>query len=147
MGLIEIIKLKEEAKRPKTKKIYHLKKNVKQKDLELEEWFNSKRKEMIGICKNCGGKTQKDSKNFKNSIAHILPKSIFKSVKTHPYNFIELCFYGNSCHTNFDNKIIDIDKLNCYDEVLKKIEIMYPILTNLEKGMLPEIVLKDLKKI
>ncbi len=147
MGIEQIRELKNNKNLPKEKKVKNLIRNNKQKNIELEKWFLERKKEMTGICQNCGGKTEKNTKQYKCSAAHILPKSKFKSVSTHPLNFIELCFYGRSCHTNFDNKIIDIDKLNCYDEVLKKIEIMYPILTNLEKGMLPEIVLKDLKKI
>jgi hypothetical protein len=62
------------------------------------------RKQMTGCCLFCGGKSQKkDDETFHFSLAHLLPKAIFKSVATHPDNIIELCFYGESCHTNFDN--------------------------------------------
>jgi hypothetical protein len=46
---------------------------------------------------------KKDDKKFHFSLAHLLPKSIFKSVATHPDILIELCFFGESCHSNFDS--------------------------------------------
>lgn len=110
---------------------------------ELDRWFADRRKEMTGFCKHCGGKTTKnDDKFFKHSIAHILPKKLFKSVKTHPVNFIELCFWGNSCHTNFDNYILDLIDLNCYDEVIEKFVAIYPSIDLRERRFIPEILLQ-----
>jgi hypothetical protein len=61
------------------------------------------RKTMTGKCLFCTGKSQKhDEETFHFSLAHLLPKAIFPSVATHPDIIIELCFYGESCHTNFD---------------------------------------------
>jgi hypothetical protein len=75
---------------------------------ELDRWFKERHKEMTGRCQNCMGKTEKDGRHYKCSIAHILPKAYFPSVATHPSNFLELCFYGKSCHTNMDNKMLDL---------------------------------------
>lgn len=76
-------------------------------DGEMDRFFHSMRKNMTGSCLFCGGKTQKkDDETFHFSLAHLLPKAIFPSVATSPDNIIELCFYGESCHTNFDNGII-----------------------------------------
>lgn len=72
-------------------------------DGEMDLFFTHMRKSMTGACLFCGGKTQKhDDETFHFSLAHLLPKAIFKSVATNEYNIIELCFYGESCHTNFD---------------------------------------------
>jgi hypothetical protein len=76
-------------------------------DSEMDLFFASQRKFMKGKCLFYGVNTmKKDDDKFHFSLAHLLPKSIFKSVATHPDILIELCFYGNSCHTNFDNGMI-----------------------------------------
>ena len=112
---------------------------------EMQRWFDDRHKEMKGICKHCGGKSQKGKDNYKCSIAHILPKAYFKSIATHPDNWIELCFYNNSCHTNFDNHMIDIMDLNCFDEVIQKFARMYPYIAPQEKKRIPFILLEYLK--
>lgn len=74
---------------------------------EMDLFFESQRPHMTGKCLFCGAKTMKeDDGKFHFSLAHLLPKAIFKSVATHPDNIIELCFYNNSCHTNFDSGYI-----------------------------------------
>lgn len=108
---------------------------------ELERWFREIRKTMTGKCMNCGGKTEANTKLFKNSIAHILPKAYFKSVATHPDNFLELCFYGNSCHTNFDNKMIDLIDLHCFDTVIQKFTKIYPHIAKEERRRIPQILI------
>ncbi len=119
MGLEQIRLLKSQALLPKQKKYSTIaKKSAKTiqrekqfkelgSDQELDRFFSAMRKSMTGKCLFCSGDTmKKDDEKYHFSLAHILPKSIFKSVATNPNNIIELCFYGNSCHTNFDNGII-----------------------------------------
>lgn len=80
---------------------------AKGSDSELDLFFTSQRKHMVGRCLFCNADTmKKDDEKFHFSLAHLLPKAIFKSVATHPDILIELCFYNNSCHTNFDNGMI-----------------------------------------
>lgn len=112
---------------------------------DLEQWFNDRHKEMKGVCKNCGGKTQKGQVNYKNSVAHILPKAYFPSIATHPDNFIELCFYGESCHTNMDNKTLDLIDMNCFDEIVEKVCKMYPSIAQEERRRIPKILLEYIK--
>ena len=52
-------------------------------------------------CKECG----ESLKGHVSEVAHILPKSYFKSIATNKKNWIPLCgsFSSNQCHTNFDN--------------------------------------------
>lgn len=113
---------------------------------ELNRWFTERRKEMTGKCANCGGKSEKDSdRYFKFSIAHLLPKAYVKSVATHPDNWIELCFFNNSCHTNFDNGQIDIIDLHCFDQVIQKFARMYPSIAKDEQRRIPAILLEYIK--
>lgn len=106
---------------------------------ELDRWFLDRRKEMTGKCAHCGDKTTKDSdKYYKSAVAHILPKALFPSVATHPLNYIELCFWNKSCHTNFDNHTLDITDLNCFDEVIEKFIAMYPSIAPKERRRIPQ---------
>jgi len=110
---------------------------------ELDRWFKECRKEMKGICANCGGKScRDDDKYYKFSIAHLLPKAYFKSVATHPDNWVELCHFGNSCHTNFDNHMIDLIDLHCFDSVIEKFVKMYPYIAKEERRRIPSILLE-----
>lgn len=109
---------------------------------ELDRWFKDRQKEMTGRCLHCNGKTEAYTKLFKCSIAHILPKAYFKSVATHPDNWIELCFYGKSCHTNLDNHIIDLMELNCFDTIIQKFVRIYPFIAPDEKRRIPDVLLQ-----
>lgn len=114
-------------------------------DETLEQWFKDRHKELKGTCSNCGGRTQKGEKNYKSSIAHILPKAYFPSIAKHPSNFVELCFYGNSCHTNMDNKMLDLIDMNCFDEIIERVSIMYPSIAQEERRRIPKILLEYIK--
>ena len=150
MGLAEIKALKEAAKLPKIKKQYIIpKKSAKRLEQEMNAdndelvaWFKDRRKLMIGKCSHCGNKSMKeDDTKFHYSIAHILPKAYFPSVATHKDNWIELCFYGNSCHTNLDNGSLDLINLNCFDSVIKKFVAIYPSIAKEEKRRIPQVLL------
>jgi len=113
---------------------------------EMDRWFRERRKEMKGKCANCNGDSCKYyDKYYKFSIAHLLPKAYFPSVATHPDNWIELCHFGNSCHTNYDNKMIDLIDLNCFDTVIQKFTKIYPFIAAEEKRRIPPILIEYLK--
>jgi hypothetical protein len=163
MGLKELQELRENRGKPKEKKQYRInkvaaktaeRKAKEAADVEdgkamtsggadLKRWFADRRKELTGSCAHCGGRSCKDSEQYwKFSIAHVLPKNLFKSVATHPKNFIELCFFNNSCHTNFDNKTLDIMDLNCFDTVISRFIEMYPSIAAKERRFIPDILLQ-----
>lgn len=150
MGLAEIQALKSMAKFPKQKKQYVIPKKSAKKiaqekgyeDNGIWEWFADRRKEMTGRCWHCNNKTMKeDDEKYHFSIAHILPKSLFPSVATHPFNFVELCFWGNNCHGNMDNKILDISDMNCWAQIVQRVAIMYPLISKDERRRIPQVLL------
>lgn len=110
---------------------------------ELERWFESRRSEMTGYCLHCGGKTaKKDKVWYKSSICHILPKRLFKSVATHPLNWIELCMWGNNCHGNMDNNTLDLIDMNCFDTIIKRFVTMYPEIDPKERRYIPDVLMQ-----
>lgn len=160
MGIEEIRKLKEQAKLPKKKVPYRMPKVSEKKKRQLNEervirvagggemdrWFDDRRKGMTGRCLHCGDRSCAHSdKYFKYSIAHILPKNIFKSVRAHPLNWIELCFWEKSCHTNFDNHTLDITELNCFDLVIERFIAIYPDIAPKERKYIPGVLLQYVK--
>ncbi len=56
-------------------------------------------------CEECGSRLRGDV----SEIAHILPKSTFKSISTNDKNVIYLCgmWSEKQCHTNYDNFSLD----------------------------------------
>lgn len=163
MGAEEIRRIKEKSLLPKEKKVYRLNKVAtktlerkakeaveidKGKELtsggaELKRWFEDRRKELTGVCSHCGGRSCKDSDQYwKFSIAHILPKAYFPSVATHKDNFIELCFFNNSCHTQMDNKMLDIIDMNCWDTIVERFLRMYPFIAKDEKRRIPQTLMQ-----
>jgi hypothetical protein len=115
-------------------------------DTFKEAWFKARRKEMVGVCQHCGGKSCKDSDEyFRFSIAHLLPKNLFESVALHPSNWIELCHFGNSCHANMDNKILDLMDMNCFNDIIEKFLVIYPDIDKAERKYIPDILIQYLK--
>jgi len=117
-----------------------------------ENWFSERRKEMTGVCLFCGGKTEWDNdKTFRNSIAHLLEKKDnfggFPSVAYHPDNWLELCYYNNSCHDNFDRHMITWDMLRDSAEwefIVSKFKKIEPFIAIAERRNIPELLLKSL---
>jgi hypothetical protein len=116
----------------------------KEDSAELERWFHERRLEMVGFCANCNAVSCKKSDQFfKCSIAHILPKAYFPSIATHEDNWIELCFWGDkSCHSNMDNKILDLSEMNCWDEIVEKFITFYPTIAKKERRRIPNILMQ-----
>lgn len=135
------------GKPKKEKKVYTIpKKSAKKIAQEKEEnnsrgdggldaFFELARKSMTGKCLFCGGKTEKKNDDtYRRSIAHLLPKrkNQFPSISTNQDNWIELCFYGNSCHTNFDNGMITWEFLKDskeWDIIKEKLFQLLPLCT------------------
>lgn len=166
MGIEQIRLMKEMAQYPKPKKNYVIPKLSEKRKQKLKEqkeinsddtqwkWFEERRKEMTGVCVFCGGKSEKDNdETYRRSIAHLLAKRKdygCPSVKVHPENWLELCHFGNSCHTNFDNGIITWEFLRDSAEwgiIVTKFKKIYPFILESEKKNIPEILLKEFEPI
>jgi len=164
MGLEEIRKIKSGAGLPKTKdrkpiaKISDKRKKklavlaASNTDNAVDLWFEARRMEMTGRCLFCNGKTEKNNDaTYRSSIAHLLPKKDslggLPSVATHRDNWLELCHFGNSCHTNFDNGYITWEFLhgsNEWNVISEKFKKIYPFIPEDEKKFIPDFLLKSI---
>lgn len=119
-------------------------------DSALDKWFEDRRREMTGRCQLCGGKTEKDNdETYRRSIHHLFEKrpTMFPSVATHPDNFLEVCFFGNACHTNIHNGNITWELLMDSAEremILEKCRKVIPYIAAEEQRLIPEIIIKAL---
>lgn len=122
------------------------KKALGEDDTFKEKWFKARRKEMTGKCAHCGEPSCRDNNEyFRFSICHILSKNLFESVALHPLNWIELCHFGNSCHANLDNKMLDLIDLHCFDTVIERFVAMYPAIDKAERKYIPDVLLQYAK--
>jgi hypothetical protein len=139
------------ARKPKEKKAprpiakVSIKKKQKMSDEKMalgggdtlkENWFNARRKEMVGTCQcGCGKPSQKkDDLYFRHSAAHIFPKAVFESVMYHPLNFVERAFFGG-CHTSMDESgLHKWGNMADFDDIKEKFYILAPLLTDEERG-------------
>jgi len=149
------------GKKAEEKKVYTIPKVSEKKtkeiagnkdaDAALDQWFEDRRKEMTGVCQLCGGRSERNNdETFRNSIHHLFEKrdSMFPSVKLHPQNWIEVCFYGNSCHTNIHNGTITWELLHDSKEweiIVEKFKRIYPYMADSEHKNIHPLLLKELK--
>jgi hypothetical protein len=110
------------------------------KDTFKEAWFKARRREMTGVCQ-CGC-TQKSSKNddvnFRSSAAHIFPQRLFPSIQFHRLNWVERAIWAtptsSSCHTNMDNRTMDLwPNFADFDDIKEKFFVLAPLLTDEER--------------
>lgn len=126
--------VKRKALKPFTEKT---KKKRMQERSGLPKFFEDAIEELktSPFCVNCGGRINVNYEPVRN-VAHVLPKSIYKSVMAHPDNRIFLCsdkdMNGKDCHYIFDNEIEQIEDMECFEKALEKFEKIKNIVT--ERG-------------
>lgn len=79
-------------------------------------------------CSECGAKLQ----GHVSEVAHVLPKSYFKSVATNDLNWLPMCGQWGietQCHYKFDNLPIEkYKKLIVYSEVIRIFAELEPLI-------------------
>jgi hypothetical protein len=134
------IRLKSAAKKgevaPTTTNLYDRGRAKKQPIEGLGQWFRDRREEMTGACLESGRHTSKyHDVYFVFSICHILPKSLFPSVATHPENWIELHV---DSHTKFDSSWDTASKMGCFAEAKRKFKLFEHLIAPEERRRIPE---------
>lgn len=115
-------------------------------DTELQKWYKKIQKHLSGRCWRCG--EWYDKKELRYAIcatAHILPKSKFPSVATHPLNWLELGA-ACGCHGWFDGQARVEDVLcdpKIGEKYFSRFLMIYSDIAAEEKKHLPQ-SLKDL---
>lgn len=99
----------------------------------LNVFFASQTLTMPLNCENCGGLLNAfNAFERRCTIAHILEKSKFKSIATHPQNKMFLCSKGG-CHSKFDNSTaVERSQMPVYKLALERFEAFKDVLTDRE---------------
>lgn len=107
----------------------------KEQNEGYKNWYLEQRKELKGTCLNCGKKSHKDNeKLWVHSIAHILPKSLFKSISKNNFNWIELCI---TCHTAYDRTWDEASKMPIFKLAKEKYNLFKEQIAEEEKRRIP----------
>lgn len=153
-----VAKPKKAIKKVSDKRAEEIKASKANGDSEMDLFFDAMLKRCTGKCLFCNGKTTAIDNSFfrddnpkwsveandkkheqtietlrRASIAHLLPKSNFKSVSTHEDNWIELCW---SCHTSFDGgKItwLTVKDSKEWDVIKEKLLTVLPMVSQEER--------------
>lgn len=106
----------------------------------LNEWFSYQISQSSWVCENCKTPINSSTNISKISAqAHILPKSIFKSVKLLHINRLELGHTECSCHQKYDLSWHSASKMNIFEKASEIIKQLIPLLSEEEYRKLPDI--------
>lgn len=112
--------------------------------IALEKWFEDIAAEHFGCndgnCMECGSRIPVQF--ARHATAHLLPKKLFKSVATHPLNYLILGA-GCGCHAKTDR--VDLfTKMSVWPEAARRIKEMIPLLPHDELRLVSNQLLKAL---
>jgi hypothetical protein len=115
----------------------------KGKKTPLQEWYDTIMERETPYCWETDIYINKlDTDWWHGSIAHVLPKKLFKSVATHPMNFLVLNMWD--AHKKYDKDWYSASKMKVWPEAVKRFIIMYPNIHPFERKYIPAILLKEL---
>jgi len=128
-----------------TKKVKDLdiEKTIKQPNptTNLVLWYAEIMKREEPICWECHKKINKyDTTAWHGSIAHILPKSIFPSIKSHPMNYLILGMYCG-CHGQFDSNWLFASRMKVIGVAKVRFNEFKDSISSAELRRIPEIFL------
>lgn len=113
----------------KPKKTYTIPKSTPQNKLKRQQQregygeFFSKHIKIIQehrkTCQECGAPLQ----GLTGEVCHILSKSKSPEVAKEDDNILYLCFYGNSCHAQFDNSLSMRESMNVFSLAVEKYKL------------------------
>lgn len=99
--------------------------NIAGKEFQLlQNWFREVWLEIDKnpVCWEC--KKKIPPAYYRAATAHILSKKIFKSVATHPMNYLILCA-SNGCHEQ-THRLDTFSKMGIFPEAVRRFRIIYP---------------------
>lgn len=112
---------------------------------ELEAWFAIKMATSARVCSNCGhGLNNLDDREWRGSIHHVLWKSTFKSLATHPDNFIVLGYY--CCHQQIHTSWKNASQMKVWPRIVETFRNLYNEIPPSELHHLPDVILQELSK-
>lgn len=122
------------------------------RQINLVNFFEKMMRISVPVCENCGAYanwiTSPAYKTlWKSSMAHILPKKIFRSIETNELNILVM-FPSYSgvcdCHTNYDSSWHKASSMRVWPKVVERFKMLYPLISQEERKHIPEVLLREL---
>lgn len=133
-------KRKQQTQRTLKSKLHSLVTKEGEGKVLLQRWYQDRRKEMTGICENCGEPSSKENPVYwKWSCCHLLPKEHFTSVKLNKYNFLELCI---SCHVLYDRNFETARKMKVFTVAKERFQLFKNEIADVEQKRINPYLLK-----
>lgn len=99
-------------------------------------WYEEKMQNSVRCCENCGKPLYDLSQvDWHGSQAHLLPKSLFPSVATHPDNHAVLGRW--CCHGRYDSNWMTASRMSVWPEAVRRLRRVIPLLAEKEQGRIP----------
>jgi hypothetical protein len=109
-------------------------------DPELDAWYADRVKTMSDHCMECRERIATWNAWYaKAAIAHILPKKLFRSVRTHPLNYLIL---GGGCghHYQYDRSWESAATMKVFPLAIERLMQFYHEIDLRERRLLPDIL-------
>lgn len=112
----------------------------------LQKWYDNIMKREEAVCWETGQTIdKKDKVAWHGSIAHVLSKSLFPSIATHPSNYLILSMYGGA-HGQYDSSWENAQKMKVWKEAVDRFLMIEPDIAQEERRRIPECFLKALEE-
>lgn len=117
------------------------KKDRNGKPTELQQWYSEIMAREKPVCWETGSYINAES--FHSSVAHILPKNIFTSVKAHPLNYLILISWGG-IHDK-SHRWDTFQKMKVWPLAVERFKQIYPAIDPKERRLIPECLMRHIK--
>lgn len=106
---------------------------------ELKSWYEHGISISTWVCENCGDAIPNFSEEARYSAqAHLLPKHLFASVKTHPHNRLHLGNrFGCNCHDKYDLSFENAIRMPVMEIAVVRFDKLIPHISSSEVRYLP----------
>lgn len=99
---------------------------------DLQTWFRIKMNSAVKRCENCGKSLlHYNQEDWFGSQDHLLEKSLFPSLASHPENYLCLCKWG--CHPQKHTSMLNFSKMAIFEKAKAIVRKLYPLLPPEEK--------------
>ena len=122
----------------------------KGQETALQKWYFEIMRTESPVCWESGEKFKTDRKTFIGCIAHVLPKSLFPSIATHPLNYMILLKWmpkrgaPYAPHSQYDSSWSAAEKMKVWPVAVDRFRQMYRDIAPEERKNIPVQLLKEL---
>jgi hypothetical protein len=115
-----------------------------EKKNELDIWYDARAAQILMKPYDWEDGTWIAPQDYRNATAHVLPKSLFPSIATHPMNWL-LLSPRTGAHSKYDSDWVSAQLMKVWPIAVERFKILYPHISKEERRRIPECLLKEIK--